>query len=76
MRAEFIWNFNTPKLYNITPNSTHDEQVTGFLRFIQDQDIGVDLYEGNEETFNGWKKLNLTESNGSFSFTESSPCNN
>lgn len=68
--------FQNPKKYNITPNSSHDEQVTGFLRFMQDQDIGVDLYEGNADTFGEWKKLNLTENNGTFSFTETAPCNN
>lgn len=68
--------FSNPKMYNITSNSSHDEQVTGFLRFIQDQDIGVDLYEGNADTFGEWKKLNLTENNGTFGFNESAPCNN
>ncbi|WP_445455028.1 hypothetical protein [Flavobacterium sp. HNIBRBA15423] len=67
--------FQDPEGYNILPTSTHDEQVTGFLRFMQDQDIGVDLYEGNADTFGEWKKLNLTENNGVFSFTET-PCNN
>jgi hypothetical protein len=47
---DFIQN---PKKYNILPTSTRQEQVTGFLRFLQDQDIGIDLYVGNSDTFGG-----------------------
>ncbi|AYN00266.1 hypothetical protein EAG08_07965 [Chryseobacterium sp. 3008163] len=60
--------------YNITHNSTHDQQITGFLRFIQDYNIGIEFYEGNKDTFGDWKKLTLkNNSNGTFGFTET-PC--
>ncbi|CAD7808802.1 hypothetical protein CHRY9390_01891 [Chryseobacterium aquaeductus] len=60
--------------YNITHNSTHDQQITGFLRFIQDYNIGIEFYEGNKDTLGGWKKLTLkNNSNGTFGFTET-PC--
>lgn len=67
--------FQDPEEYNITPTSTKQEQITGFLRFMQDQDIGIDLYEGNKDTFGNWNKLDLTENNGNFTYTPT-PCNN
>lgn len=67
--------FSNPHEYNILPSSTHDEQVTGFLRFLKDKDIGIDLYEGNKNNFDGWKKLSLHDNgNGTFSHT-AEPCN-
>ena len=67
--------FSNPEEYNILPSSTHDEQVTGFLRFIKDEAIGIDLYEGNKNNFDGWKKLSLQDNgNGTFSQT-AEPCN-
>ena len=66
--------FQNPKEYNILPNSSHDEQVIGLLRFMQDYDIGVDLYEGNQSNYLNWRKLDLTNNNGVFSFT-ATPCN-
>ncbi|MCX8525974.1 hypothetical protein OF897_18835 [Chryseobacterium formosus] len=61
--------------YNIQHDSTHDELVTGFLRFIVDEDIGIDLYEGDKDTYQSWKKLELLDNgNGNFSFNEI-PCN-
>jgi hypothetical protein len=67
--------FQHKKQYNIRHQSTHDELVTGFLRFIKDKDIGVDLYEGNKDTYNNWKKLELIDhGNGNYNFNET-PCN-
>lgn len=67
--------FQNPKEYNILPTSTHDEQVTGFLRFMKDEDLGIDLYEGNKSDFGGWKKLSLID-NGNGTFSHSAvPCN-
>lgn len=67
--------FQDPDVYNITHNATHDEQVKGFLRFMRDKDLGVDLYEGNKDTFDSWKKLTLTD-NGNNNFTvNEQPCN-
>ncbi len=67
--------FKNPKEYNILPTSTHNQQVIGFLRFMQDEDIGIDLYEGDKNSIGGWKKLSLNNnSNGTFSFSET-PCN-
>jgi hypothetical protein len=43
--------FSNPDKYNITHTATHNQQVTGFLRFIKDKDIGIDLYEGNKDTY-------------------------
>lgn len=60
--------------YNVSPTSSHDEQVIGLLRFMQDYDIGVDLYEGNQSNYLNWRKLDLTNNNGNFSFTPT-PCN-
>ncbi|CAD7808814.1 hypothetical protein CHRY9390_01893 [Chryseobacterium aquaeductus] len=68
-------NFQKESEYNIRPTATHDQQVTGFLRFMQDKDIGVELYEGNKDTFGDWKKLELVNNgNGSYSYN-SIPCN-
>ncbi|WP_312343568.1 hypothetical protein [Chryseobacterium binzhouense] len=67
--------FQDPDEYNIRPTATHDQQVTGFLRFIRDKDIGVELYEGNKDTFGSWRKLNLVDNgNKNYSFNET-PCN-
>ena len=66
--------FLAKKGYNIQPTSSHDAQVTGLLRFMQDFDIGVDLYEGNQSNYLNWRKLDLTNNNGTFSFT-ATPCN-
>lgn len=67
--------FQNKEKYNIRYNSTHDEQVTGFLRFIKDEDIGIELYEGSRDTYQGWKKLELVNNgNGNFTFNEI-PCN-
>ena len=63
------------KAYNINPTATHDQQVTGFLRFMQDRDLGIELYEGDKNTFGNWKKLELIDSgNGNYNFNEI-PCN-
>lgn len=67
--------FLHPERYNIRPTSTYDEQVTGFLRFMKDEDLGIDLYEGNKSDFGGWKKLSLID-NGNGAFSHSAvPCN-
>jgi hypothetical protein len=66
--------FSNPKIHNITPKSTRIELITGFLRFIDDLDIGVDLYEANATTFSGWNKLDLIDNNGVFTFSQT-PCN-
>lgn len=67
-------NFFNRKKYNIFPTSTHDEQVTGFLRFLQDMEVGADIYEGNPTNNGEWKKLNLVENtNGTYSYTQT-PC--
>ena len=67
--------FKNPAKYNITHNATHDEQVKGFLRFMRDNDLGVDLYEGDKDTFGDWKKLTLTDNgNNNFAINEQ-PCN-
>lgn len=67
-------NFFNNKKYNILPTSTHDQQVTGFLRFLQDMEVGADLYEGNPATYGDWKKLNLVKNtNGTFSYNQT-PC--
>ncbi|MCU7615616.1 hypothetical protein NZ698_00280 [Chryseobacterium sp. PBS4-4] len=72
---EFIEKFTGNKDYNIKPTSTYEQQVTGFLRFMQDEDLGIELYEGNKDTYGGWKKLELIDNgNGTFSFTKI-PCN-
>lgn len=75
-KDEFInETYNDKKKYNILPTSTHDEQVIGFLRLIEDQQIGIDLYEGNPENYSNWKKLELINNgNGTFNFNEI-PCN-
>ena len=66
--------FQNDEQYNILPTSTHDEQVTGFLRFMQDKDLGIELFEGNKSDFGGWKKLSLQSNGGNnYSFT-STPC--
>lgn len=66
--------FSNPQKYNITHTSTHDQTVTGFLRYIKDQNIGIDLYEGNIDTYGNWKKLTLkTNADGTFSYNEE-PC--
>lgn len=67
--------FSNPEKYNIRPESTYDQQVTGFLRFLKDEDIGVDLYEGNKDNFGSWSKLTLQDnSDGTYSHT-AVPCN-
>lgn len=67
--------FQNPEVYNIMPTSTHDQQVTGFLRFMQDKDLGIELFEVNKDTFDNWKKLSLVPNgNGNYSFS-SQPCN-
>ena len=74
-REEYIQGtYQDKKEYNIKPTSTKDQQITGFLRFMKDKDIGVDLYEGNKDTFGDWKKLELVDNGGNFSFNEI-PCN-
>jgi len=61
--------------YNIRPTSTHDEQVTGFLRFMQDEDLGIDFYEGDKNTLGNWRKLELIDNgNESYSYNQIS-CN-
>jgi hypothetical protein len=66
--------FQNPDVYNIRPTSTREEIITGFLRFMQDKDLGVDLYEGDSNTFDNVKKLTLVDNgNGSFSF-DAEPC--
>ncbi|WP_312343613.1 hypothetical protein [Chryseobacterium binzhouense] len=41
----------------------------------KDKDIGVELYEGNKDTFNNWKKLELVDNgNKNYSFN-GTPCN-
>ena len=67
-------NFFDPEKYNILPTSTHDQQVTGFLRFLEDKDVGADIYEGNPVNNGEWRKLNLVNNNGSFTYTQT-PCN-
>lgn len=61
--------------YNIQHDSTHDQLVTGFLRFIIDEDIGIDLYEGNKNTYQGWKKLELVNNGGGNYYFNEIPCN-
>lgn len=75
-RGDYIKeNFFNPKKYNILPTSTHDQQVTGFLRFLKDKEVGADLYEGNPANNGDWKKLDLVENtNGIYSYTQT-PCN-
>lgn len=65
--------FQDPDVYNIRHESTYEEQVSGFLRFIQDESIGIELYEGNKTTMGDWKKLELLN-NGTFGFKKT-PCN-
>jgi hypothetical protein len=70
----FKTTYANEKKYNIRHNSTHDQQVAGFLRFIKDYNIGIEFYEGNKDTFGNWKKLTLKDNNnGTFGFTET-PC--
>lgn len=60
--------------YKILPTSTKEELIIGFLRFMNDYDLGVDLYEGDKNNFNNVKKLRLVDNgNGTFSFV-SEPC--
>ena len=67
--------FQNPKEYNIRPTSTHDEQVTGFLRFMQDEDLGIDFFEGDKATLGNWRKLELVNNgNGNYSYNQT-PCN-
>ncbi len=69
--------FQDPDVYNIRPESSHDDQVIGFLRFIEDQDIGIDLYKGDKNNFNNFSKLSLTNfgyGEEPYSFV-STPCN-
>lgn len=66
--------FSNPKEYNITHTATHDQTVIGFLRYIKDQNIGIDLYEGNKDTYANWKKLTLkANADGTYSYNEE-PC--
>ena len=65
--------FHGKDKYNIRHESTYEEQVSGFLRFIQDESIGIELYEGNKTTMGDWKKLELLN-NGTFGFKKI-PCN-
>lgn len=66
--------FQNPEQYNIRPESTREELITGFLRFLQDKDIGAELYEGDSNTFDNVKKLTLSDNgNGNYSFNEE-PC--
>jgi len=66
--------YKNAEKYNITHSSTHDQQITGFLRFIKDYNIGIEFYEGNKDTFGNWKKLSLKiNSNVTFGFIET-PC--
>lgn len=65
--------FKAENKYNIRHESTYEEQVSGFLRFIQDESIGIELYEGNKTTMGDWKKLELLN-NGTFGFKKT-PCN-
>lgn len=73
--GKFINDFKSEDVYNINPSATHDELVTGFLRFMKDQDVGVELYEGDKNTFENWRKLELVDSgNENYSFNPI-PCN-
>lgn len=70
-------NYNKKEIqekYKIMPTSSHDEQVIGLLRLINDEQIGIDFYEGNPENYNNWKKLELVNNgNNTFSYNEV-PC--
>lgn len=71
----FLTTFESVKGYNINPLATHDELVTGFLRFMKDQDVGVELYEEDKNTFGNWRKLELLDNGvGNYSYN-SIPCN-
>lgn len=74
-KKNFVDNvFSHPNGYNITHNSPYLQQVKGFLRYLQDEDMGVDLFEGETNTYGGWKKLSLN-SDGNANFTINSvPC--
>jgi hypothetical protein len=65
------------EFYNIPINNIRAEakEVIKKLNiFIDDLDIGVDLYEANATTFSGWNKLDLIDNNGVFNFSQT-PCN-
>ncbi len=46
----------------IKHNMPKDKQIKLFLEYMADNDVGVDLYEGNS-TYTAWKKLSLDENN-------------
>ena len=72
---KFLNKFKGAKDYNIQPTSTYEQQVTGFLRFMQDEDLGIELYEGDKDTYSNWKKLELINNgNGTFGINKT-PCN-
>jgi hypothetical protein len=52
--------FKNQDKYNISKNSTHDEQVIGFLLFLKDYDIGISLYEADSSDFSNLRELQLT----------------
>ena len=67
--------FLDPEKYNILPKSSYAQQVTGFLRFMKDYDIGIELYEGNKDTYGDWKKLELIDNgDDTYNFNQI-PCN-
>lgn len=67
--------FSNSEKYNISHTSTKTQQITGFLRFIKDKNIGIDMYEGNKDTYGDWKKLTLKPyTGGEYSYNEE-PCN-
>ncbi|MFY1045410.1 hypothetical protein [Chryseobacterium sp. GP-SGM7] len=68
-------NFSKPDKYNISHTSTKEQQIKGFLRFIKDKNIGIDLYEGDKNSFGDWKKLELIDNgSGNYSYNPI-PCN-
>jgi hypothetical protein len=45
---------------SVKHNMPKDKQIKLFLQYMSDNDVGVDLYEGNT-SYTAWKKLSLDE---------------
>ena len=46
-----------------------------FICFMKDKDVGVELYEGDKNTFGNWKKLELIDNGDETYNFNQIPCN-
>lgn len=47
--------------YNMTPSASENSLIVGLLSFIEDEDIGVEVYKKNVSNGGSWDKLVLIE---------------